>query len=83
MILINVVRTLFSIDIYKCRKNILHYGDFDYCIFTVFDKIDEFKGTKIQPGLYYVETIIKCLCVVMDGIITIWFGIVLKKTLLY
>jgi hypothetical protein len=21
----------------------------------VFDKIDEFKGTKIRPGLYYVE----------------------------
>ncbi len=25
-------------------------------MFTVFDKVDEFKGTKIRPGLYYVET---------------------------
>ena len=22
----------------------------------MFDKVDEFKGTKIRPGLYYVET---------------------------
>ena len=49
-------QTLFSIDINKCRKNILYYGEFDYCIFTVFDKVDEFTGTKIKPGLYYVET---------------------------
>ncbi len=25
-------------------------------VFTVFDKVDEFKGTRIRPGLYYVET---------------------------
>jgi len=49
-------KTIYSIDINKCRKNILYYGEFDYCVFTVFDKVDEFKGTKIRPGLYYVET---------------------------
>ena len=49
-------QTIFTIDINKCRKNILYYGKFDYCIFTVFDKVDEFKGTKIKPGLYYVES---------------------------
>ena len=49
-------QTLFSIDINKCRKNILYYGEFDYCIFTVFDRVEEFKGNKIRPGLYYVES---------------------------
>ena len=49
-------KVIYSIDINKCRKNILYYGDYDYCVFTVFDKVEEFKGTKIRPGLYYVET---------------------------
>jgi hypothetical protein len=49
-------QTLFTIDINKCRKNILYYGEFDYCVFTVFDKVEQFKGTKIKPGLYYVES---------------------------
>ncbi len=49
-------QTLFSIDINKCRKNILYSGEFDYCVFTVFDSVDEFNSTKIQPGLYYVES---------------------------
>ena len=49
-------KVIYSIDINKCRKNILYYGEYDYCVFTVFDKVDEFKGTKIRPGLYYVET---------------------------
>jgi 5-methylcytosine-specific restriction endonuclease McrA len=47
---------IYSIDINKCRKNILYYGDYDYCVFTVFDKVEEFKGTNIRPGLYYVES---------------------------
>ncbi len=34
----------------------LYYGQFDYCVFTVFDKVDEFSGNYIVPGLYYVET---------------------------
>jgi hypothetical protein len=49
-------QTLFTIDINKCRKNILYYGKYRYCVFTVFDKLDEFKGASIRPGLYYVET---------------------------
>jgi hypothetical protein len=36
--------------------NILYYGQFEYCVFTVFDKVDEFNSTKIKPGLYYVES---------------------------
>jgi len=49
-------KIIYSIDINKCRKNILYYGKFDYCVFTVFDKVEEFKGTIIRPGLYYVES---------------------------
>ena len=49
-------KIIYSIDINKCRKNILYYGDYDYCVFTVFDKVEEFKGTKIRPGLYYIES---------------------------
>jgi hypothetical protein len=49
-------KIIYSIDINKCRKNILYYGDYDYCVFTVFDKVEEFKGTNITPGLYYVES---------------------------
>ena len=49
-------QTIFTIDINKCRKNILYYGKYHYCVFTVFDKVDEFKGATIRPGLYYVES---------------------------
>jgi hypothetical protein len=49
-------KQIFTIVINKCRKNILYYGKFDYCIFTVFDKVDEFEGSTIQPDLYYVES---------------------------
>ncbi len=49
-------QTLFSIDINKCRKNILYYGEFYYCVYTVFDKVELFKGTNNQHGLYYVES---------------------------
>ena len=49
-------KIIYSIDINKCRENILYYGNYDYCVFTVFDKVDEFKGNKIRPGLYYIES---------------------------
>jgi hypothetical protein len=31
---------IFNIDINKCRKNILFYGD---CVFTVFDKVKRYR----------------------------------------
>jgi hypothetical protein len=40
-------KQIFTIDINKCRKNIFYYGKFDYCVFTVFDKTDEFKESTI------------------------------------
>ncbi len=49
-------KKIYSIDINKCRKNILYYGEYDYCVFTVFDKVEEYKGRTIKAGLYYVES---------------------------
>ncbi len=49
-------KKIFCIDINKCRKNILSYGDYDYCVFTVFDKVEPFADGYIVPGLYYVES---------------------------
>ncbi len=63
-------KQIFTIDIKKCRKNILYYGKFDYCVFTVFDKIDEFK--EIFNLVYIMlNLIIICRYVGMVGIITI------------
>jgi hypothetical protein len=46
---------IFSIDINKCRKNILYYQQYNYPLFTVMDKPTEYKG-QTGAGLYYVET---------------------------
>ncbi len=40
-------KQIFTIDFDKCRKNIFYYGKFDYSVFTVFDKIDEFKESTV------------------------------------
>ena len=49
-------KMIYNIDINRCRKNILLYSESDYCVFTVFDKVEEYKQSVILPGLYYVET---------------------------
>jgi hypothetical protein len=49
-------KQIFCIDTNKCRKNILYYSKYDYCVFTVFDKLEVFEVTTIVPGLYYVES---------------------------
>jgi 5-methylcytosine-specific restriction enzyme A len=50
-------RKIFNIDINKCRKNILYYGNDDYCVFTVFDKVRKYKPrNSIKKGLYYVSS---------------------------
>ena len=46
---------LFGFDINKCRKNEMLYNKYNYPLFTVMDKIDEFHGDYSRPGLYYVE----------------------------
>jgi hypothetical protein len=33
------IKIICSIDINKCRKNILYYGDYNNCVFTVFDDV--------------------------------------------
>jgi hypothetical protein len=35
---------IYFIDINKCRKNILYYCQYDYCVFTVMDKIEVYDG---------------------------------------
>ncbi len=50
-------KTILCIDTNKCRNNILYHGKYDYCVFTVFDKLEVFvECTTIVPGLYYVES---------------------------
>jgi hypothetical protein len=39
-----------------CRKKIVCYGEFDYCVLIVFDKVQPYKRTNIKTGLYYVES---------------------------
>ena len=46
---------LFGFDINKCRENEMLYNKYNYPLFTVMDKIDEFHGDYSRPGLYYVE----------------------------
>jgi 5-methylcytosine-specific restriction enzyme A len=50
-------KKLFTIDINKCRRNILLNHKHDYCIFNVMDEPEVFdEKTKIIDGLYYIET---------------------------
>jgi 5-methylcytosine-specific restriction endonuclease McrA len=49
-------KKLFTIDINKCRRNILLNHKHDYCIFNVMDEPEEYKNSKIIEGLYYIET---------------------------
>jgi 5-methylcytosine-specific restriction enzyme A len=49
-------KKLFTIDINKCRRNILLNHKHDYCIFNVMDDPEEYKDSKIIEGLYYIET---------------------------
>jgi 5-methylcytosine-specific restriction enzyme A len=49
-------KKLFTIDINKCRRNILLNHKHDYCIFNVMDEPEEYNQSKIIEGLYYIET---------------------------
>ena len=44
-----------NIDINKCRKNILYYGQFNYPVFSVMDSPVNYNN-KTGSGLYYVES---------------------------
>ena len=49
--------TIFTIDINKCRRNILLNHKYDYCVFNVMDDVEVFNtNSKITEGLYYIET---------------------------
>ena len=48
---------IFTIDINKCRRNILLNHKHDYCSFNVMDEPEVFVSTDlIIEGLYYIET---------------------------
>jgi hypothetical protein len=50
-------KTVFCIDINKCRKNILYFSEHNFPIFTVMDEIKEFNKDKMKTcGWYYVNT---------------------------
>ncbi len=64
-------KIIYSIDINKCRKNMLYIGEFHNCVFIVFDKVDQFKGTIFRPGFIMLILIITCHYVGMGCIVTI------------
>ena len=48
-------KKMYTIDMNKCRKNILFYGEYDYPVFTVMDTTSPYTG-QTGAGIYYVET---------------------------
>ena len=48
-------KKVFSIDINKCRKNILYYQHYEYPVFTVMDSVKKYDG-ECGAGLYYIES---------------------------
>ena len=61
---------IFTIDINKCRRNILLNHKHNYCVFNVMDDPEELNiNLKIIEGLYYIETDNFSYCVKMDVII--------------
>ena len=51
----NENKKLFTIDINKCRKNILYNQKYEYPVFTVMDSVTEYCG-QYGAGLYYIES---------------------------
>ena len=48
---------IFTIDINKCRRNILLNHKYDYCVFNVMDDPKKINfNMEIREGLYYVES---------------------------
>ncbi len=49
--------TIYTIDINKCRRNILLNHKYGYCVFNVMDDVEVFNiNSEIIEGLYYIET---------------------------
>jgi hypothetical protein len=48
---------IFTIDINKCRRNILYNSKYNYPIFTVMDEIKPFNENNYKKcGLFFIET---------------------------
>ena len=49
--------TVFSLDINKCRRNIMLHNTENYPVFTVMDRIEKYvEKKKMKVGVYFVET---------------------------
>ena len=48
-------KKVFTIDINKCRKNVLFNQKYEYPIFTVMDSVTKYYG-QCGAGLYYIES---------------------------
>jgi 5-methylcytosine-specific restriction protein A len=46
---------VYYFDINKCRSNILRFSRFDFCLFTVMDKIEPYRNQH-GAGVYYIES---------------------------
>ena len=51
---------IYSLDLNKCRRNVMLHNKQDYPVFTVLDKVEPYalqtNADNIKPGLYFVET---------------------------
>ncbi len=66
----HIEETIYTIDIDKCRRNILLHHKYDYRVFNVMDDVEVFyiKSKKIE-GQFFLRLIIMFLYVGMVGII--------------
>ncbi len=50
-------KKIFTVDINKCRRNILLNHKYDYCVLNAVDDPKEFNiNMEIREGLYYIES---------------------------
>ena len=51
------ISKIYSLDINKCRRNIILHNNEDYPVFTVLDKVEKYVESKeLKTGVYFVET---------------------------
>jgi len=45
-----------GVDINKCRRNIVKYSSFDYCVYSSLDEPKIYNGEPLDTGFYFIET---------------------------
>ncbi len=51
-----IKKNIFTVDINKCRTNILYHNDESFCVFSVLDDVKPFTGDNIEAGLYFIKS---------------------------